>query len=208
MAILKLDELNTLKSEDYETYFSKMNISQIAKEKRIQFAKQFEDIFLEFLESLYYAIENHVSNLVYIEDSFMDSYLTLLALYMVVDSDMVHYADSLVDEMTQTTIKNSDMPYMLSEDRARFVSENEANTALNYADYKQAVARGFKHKVWNTMKDKNVRKTHKEIEGMKIGIDDWFSVGKAVMLYPKDVVNGSNHPEEIVNCRCSVTYTI
>lgn len=208
MAILRLDELNTLRSEDYETYFDKMDIPQTAKDKRVEFSKKLEEIILELLESLAYAHENHISNTSYSRDAFADSYLTLLAMYMIVDSDTVLYANTLADEITRATMADADMPYMLSEDRARFISENEANTALNYADYKQAVSRGFKHKTWNTMKDKNVRRTHKEVEGMTIGIDDWFTVGKASMLYPKDVINAFMYPEEIVNCRCSVTYTI
>lgn len=207
MAVLKLDELNVLKSEDFETYFSKMNISAIAKEKRIALAEQLEDVILEFLESLDYAIEHGVTNISYALDNFTEGFRMLLGSYMVVDSVLLSYISSLALDIENSTQKKKNDKYTLSEDRARFIAENEANTFLNAADYSEAKGRGFRHKTWHTMNDRAVRKTHKEVEGVTIDIDGFFQVGKAMLRYPKDYENGWMYPEETINCRCSVTYS-
>ena len=87
-----------------------------------------------------------------------------------------------------------------------FIAENEANTMYEDEDYILALKEGMTRKKWVTIQDRRVRDTHREVEGVTIPIDEFFQVGNAQMLYPKDVINGGGYPEEIVNCRCSCIY--
>lgn len=96
--------------------------------------------------------------------------------------------------------------WYLSEDRAKYNAENEANTVLNYKDYKEA-AQNYKYKTWITENDIRVRDTHIPLEGETIPISDMFVVGEALMRFPKDIEYAADSPEEIVNCRCSIKYS-
>lgn len=94
--------------------------------------------------------------------------------------------------------------WFISPDRAVFNAENEANTVLNYKDYKEAKGN---FKTWITENDERVRPTHIPLEGEKIPIGDLFVVGEALMRFPKDLEYAADYPEEIVNCRCSIKYS-
>lgn len=96
--------------------------------------------------------------------------------------------------------------WYLSDDRAMYNAENEANTVLNYKDYKEASLK-YKYKTWITENDSRVRQTHIPLEGETIPIADMFVVGEALMRFPKDIEYASDYPEEIVNCRCSIKYS-
>lgn len=96
--------------------------------------------------------------------------------------------------------------WYISQDRAMYNAENEANTVLNYKDYKEA-AQKYKYKTWHTENDSRVRMTHVPLEGERIPITDMFVVGESLMRFPKDLEYAADSPEEYVNCRCSVTYS-
>lgn len=95
--------------------------------------------------------------------------------------------------------------YFLSDDRAKFIAENEANSVLNYGDLKTAIFEGYTRKQWRTMEDAKVRKTHGVISGVTIGITELFEVGNSFMLFPRDISHGASD-QEIVGCRCSLKY--
>lgn len=96
--------------------------------------------------------------------------------------------------------------YWTSDDRAEFIAENEANTIINTAEFTEAIKAGKSHKLWMSYGDERVRKTHQEVDGIEIPIDAYFEVGRARLLYPKDVTSelstGADCPEEIIGCRC------
>ena len=100
--------------------------------------------------------------------------------------------------------------YWLSDDRAQFIAENESNTLLNSAEFIEAKEEGYTHKIWMSYGDDRVRLTHQEVDGAKIPIGAYFDVGRARMLYPKDVTSelstGAECPEEVCNCRCVCKY--
>ena len=100
--------------------------------------------------------------------------------------------------------------YWVSEDRAKFIAENEANTICNNQEYYEAVKAGKTHKIWMAFPDNRVRFTHEEANGSEIPIKDYFSVGRARMLFPKDLTSkystAEECPEEVINCRCTVKY--
>jgi uncharacterized protein with gpF-like domain len=113
-------------------------------------------------------------------------------------------------ESTGSVSEDSVEHYWTSEDRAKFIAENEANTLFNSKEFIEAKAKGYTHKIWMAYPDDRVRPTHVEVDGAKVPIGVYFDVGRARMLYPKDVTSefstGEECPEEIVNCRCTVIY--
>ena len=118
------------------------------------------------------------------------------------DADVIGEDDDEVEEMME---REAVYNYWLSINRAINIAQNEANTILNYTNYMDAKDRGCQFKTWLTMLDNKVRDTHEEIEGQKIGIDEYFVVGNSQMRFPHDLELAPD-PEEVINCRCAVDY--
>ena len=93
----------------------------------------------------------------------------------------------------------------LNSDRANLIALNEANWIWNNQEFFEAKGKN-KKKTWHTALDEKVRFSHMAMEGVTIGIDEYFHVGSSLMLYPLDVSGGAS-ADEIVNCRCSVEYS-
>ena len=110
------------------------------------------------------------------------------------------------DEVEEFLEKEAVSDYWLSINRAVNIAQNEANTFLNYSDFVNAKAQGYTKKTWHTMLDNKVRDTHEEIEGMTIGIDEYFQVGNSEMKFPHDWELAPD-PKETINCRCAIDYT-
>lgn len=94
----------------------------------------------------------------------------------------------------------------LAMPRAEVIARTEVVGAANAGSFAQAqtVAPAGK-KSWLTAGDDRVRRTHTEINGKTIGMNDAFDVGGAAMLRPHD----PNGPaSQTVNCRCVLTYDI
>lgn len=137
------------------------------------------------------------------------------------EEQLDHYLSMIADEIVDSTIQNLEKHpndydytgknnYWVSEDRAQFIAENEANTLCNNKDYLDAKAQGKKRKIWMAFPDDRVRPTHVETDGSEVPIDAYFSVGGARMLFPRDTTSkystASDYPEEVVNCRCQALY--
>ena len=225
MAVQDFDKLNILKrhSEPFEDYFKPMLLSPAQKKARMELAFDLEDALIIFFDYLQTMINREMLNEVADKQQ-----LTYLIYDVVADKDyfkneeeMNKYVSDIVDETYKATVDNlakypNDMSYdgksqyWVSEDRAMFIAENEANTLLNGAEFNQAVSEGKMWKIWDVYPDDRVRPTHLEVFGATIPIDEYFDVGEAHLLYPKDVTSefstGAEHPEEIIGCRCSLRY--
>ena len=218
--IQNFDKINILKrrSLPYYEYFGDMELTKEQKRRREALAITIEDMIMifftlvdaglpevrtkqELVNSLYEALE---------DKPFFES-----------EEQKDKYIMDFVNETYKSTIENlakyprdydytGNSKYWVSEDRAQFIAENEANTIYNSAEFVEAKKQGKTHKIWITYNDDRVRPTHIEVEGAKIPIDSYFYVGMAQMLYPKDVTSefstGASHPEETVNCRCTISY--
>ena len=218
--IQNFDKINILKrrSLPYYEYFGDMELTKEQKRRREALAITIEDMIMifftlvdvglpevrvkqELVNSLYEALE---------DKPFFES-----------EEQKDKYIMGFVNETYKSTIDNlakfprdydytGNSKYWVSEDRAQFIAENEANTIYNSAEFVEAKKQGKTHKIWITYNDDRVRPTHIEVEGAKIPIDSYFYVGMAQMLYPKDVTSefstGASHPEETVNCRCTISY--
>lgn len=216
-SISSYDELNIIlgnrRSEPYKEYFSKMSISDKEKQERITFSEQMEEVILYILALIETTIESGETDQEYIQTQFYDKYLDVIASYMLIDTYIKQYALSVTKQIIDATFerfsaedKSITDDYYLSNDRAMFISECEANSVLNYRQYSKAVKAGKRKKKWIDVGDKRERKTHLEVGGTTLPIDEPFSVGDSLLQFPKDTSLGAS-ADEIVNCRCSIQYS-
>lgn len=217
MSVSSYDELNirlnNRRSEPYKEYFSKMSISDKEKQERIAFSEQMEEVVLYILALIETTIESGETKREYIQTQFYDKYLDVIASYMLIDTYIKQYANDITKQIIDITFerlssedKSITDDYYLSNDRAMFISECEANSILNYRQYSKAVKVGKTKKKWIDVGDKRERKTHLEVGGTTLPIDEPFSVGDSLLQFPKDVSLGAS-ADEIVNCRCSIQYS-
>lgn len=217
MSVSSYDELNIRpnnhRSEPYKEYFSKMSISDKEKQERIAFSEQMEEVVLYILALIETTIESGESDQEYIQTQFYDKYLEVIASYMLIDTYIKQYALDVTKQIIDATFerfsaedKSITDDYYLSNDRAMFISECEANSILNYRQYSKAVKAGKTKKKWIDVGDKRERKTHLEVGETILPIDEPFSVGDSLLQFPKDTSLGAS-ADEIVNCRCSIQYS-
>lgn len=217
MSISSYDELNirpnNRRSEQYKEYFSKMSISDKEKQQRIAFSEQMEEVVLYILALIETTIESGESDQEYIQTQFYDKYLDVIASYMLIDTYIKQYALDVTKQIIDATFerfsaedKSITDDYYLSNDRTMFISECEANSILNYRQYSKAVKAGKTKKKWIDVGDKRERKTHLEVGGTILPIDEPFSVGDSLLQFPKDTSLGAS-ADEVVNCRCSIQYS-
>lgn len=200
----RFDKLNNL-SMDYSKYFGEMALTDDQKKQRIAFSKKMEDVMLFLFELLDVMADFGNKDEEYVKKEIATRYLSVLMTYTAIDDFFKMYADYFAEETLRTTLENIDAEWITSNDRAKLIAENEANTSLNRVDYINAVASGKTRKQWITMKDYRVRKTHQEIDNKVLPIDGVFIVGDSMMYFPKDTSLGADM-KEIANCRCSVKY--
>lgn len=216
MSVSSYDELNirpsNRRSEPYKEYFSKMSISDKEKQERITFSEQMEEVVLYILALIETTIESGETDQEYIQTQFYDKYLDVIVSYMLIDTYIKQYALDVTKQIIDATFerfsaedKSITDDYYLSNDRAMFISECEANSILNYRQYSKAVKAGKTKKKWIDVGDKRERKTHLEVGGTTLPIDEPFSVGDSLLQFPKDTSLGAS-ADEIVNCRCSIQY--
>jgi uncharacterized protein with gpF-like domain len=217
MSVSSYDELNirpnNRRSEPYKEYFSKMSISDKEKQERIAFSEKMEEVVLYILALIETTIESGETKREYIQAQFYDKYLDVIASYMLIDTYIKQYATDITKQIIDITFerlssedKSITDDYYLSNDRAMFISECEANSILNYRQYSKAVKSGKTKKKWIDVGDKRERKTHLEVGGTTLPIDEPFSVGDSLLQFPKDTSLGAS-ADEIVNCRCSIQYS-
>lgn len=189
----------------YEQYFGEMEITDGQKKKRIQVAEEIEDIMFFLYELVSLMTDYRYISPEFIKQKVYEKYINVLEKHGKPDKYIEEYAKEFSDMVVDTTIKHSGEEFYRSEDRAMLVAENEANSAINYFEYKEAVAGGKKRKQWITQRDDRVRDTHKEVNGETIPIDNAFIVGDSLMAFPKDTSYGASI-NEIAGCRCTIKY--
>lgn len=200
---MSFDETNKLRSEPYEDYFGVMEITDKQKERRIRLAEQLEDGFLYVLSLIAIQKASNTINWGFIALQFENVYME--ALKGIEDDYLTSYVQMMSRQLADSTERHIDDNYYTSFDRARLISENEANTIINHLENQEAIAKGYAKKTWLTMRDKRVRHTHEEVEGVTIPIDEPFIVGGSLMYFPRDTSVMADY-DEICNCRCSLKY--
>lgn len=115
------------------------------------------------------------------------------------------------DGMSQARLKESiqeEMGSKATAARAKLIARQETMTALATGQFDMMKAAGATTKTWhhrdqkNPRDGKNGKANHVKLNNETVGIDEKFSNG---LRYPRDPEEGSR-PEEVINCRCYLTY--
>lgn len=225
MAIQDFDKLNILQrhSMPYDDYYGDMLLTDQQKKKRKDTALILEDVLAIIFEVLYAQMVMGMVDEVGIKQQFIYELYDAFSQRDFFDSDeqFEEYLIMIVNEIIDTTLANmekhpndydykGEKPYWVSEDRAMFIAEDQANILCNNSDYLEAIAEGKTHKIWMAYPDDNVRATHVEVNGVELPITAYFDVGGARMLFPGDVTSelstGKYYPQETIRCRCTIKY--
>lgn len=205
----EIDELNIpmlySRSEPFEQYFGDMDLTDEEKEKRIEVAEDLEDLMLFIFALISLMRESDSVDKDYIALQIKNRYMAILQDYMGINKYLEDYIKQFSNTFIQTTFDSIDDSWYLSADRSRFIAENESETTWNYDEYRQAIKSGKTRKQWVDIMDKRERKTHREVGGTVVPIEDIFVVGNSLMRYPKDNLYGAE-AKEIINCRCQIRY--
>ena len=175
-----------------------MPISEAEKKRRIEFAKQMEELFIILFVLMrnnedYFdtsSIEQRV------EDVFEDNGVEI-------SRTMSTLIKERITDIVAITQNHMDDDYYISDDRATLLAEEETNTFLNRDAFDKAKQEGMTRKQWLTMKDNRVRTTHYDVDDEIIPIDEDFVVGGCEMSFPRDT---KGNPEEIAGCRCGIRF--
>lgn len=207
----EFDEINKLgepykkRAIPYDEYFGEMELTEEQKKERISFSEETED-FIKFILALILVMSDFGGiDEDYLTETLTTSYLGVIGAYTGIDEYLETYAAEFSKDFIGTTLENIEDVWYLSDDRAMFDAENEANTILNYKEYMMAIASGYTQKEWRTFRDSRVRKTHRKLDGKTIGIKDLFFVGESLMRFPKDQSLNAKLTE-ICGCRCTIHY--
>lgn len=206
-----MDELNEFQTEygdvaeTIEEFYEVMDISEEQKEERRNLANELFNVFLFLFALMGLSRDNGYVNLDYMSLEFELRFAPIVKSYARADEYMNRYIRKVTDDVVDTTYRHADEEYFLSDDRALGIALNESNSVLNYEELAEAVENGMNVKVWHTMKDRRVRDTHRPLEGMRIGIAEFFPVGDSLLLFPRDEENCENMAD-IANCRCSLSF--
>ena len=221
----------TIRSIPINRYFNEMDLTPRQKKERISLANDIEDAMLFFFALVIaqreYAYMAGISALD-LKDQFRKRMEETVSRHTELTDELREYINEYVDDVTKTTTEHleillalmgdtSSVPdesekqrrqaeeFYLSDDRARLLGEEEANTIFNGVDFRTAKALGYKRKEWVSMKDNRVRLTHQEVDSRVIPINELFVVGNSVMRYPRDL-KYSPSPKEYILCRCTIKY--
>lgn len=216
---LPFDELNALAAEKnqrsipIERYFDEMSLTKQQKQDRKDFAKELQEILFIAMSMIYMLVIEGRSGatLDTVKTNLTNNIDRLVRKFTYPDGYMMYIISEYVSEFVDVTVRRSasenpeDLAYWYSQDRARLNAEDEANAIFNYDEYRQAVFDGKTMKEWVSMRDAQVRRTHAEVDGERIPIDDLFVVGESLMRFPHDGSLGAGI-DELAGCRCSVRY--
>lgn len=200
------DELGTSQSIlSIDEYFNEMDLTEIEKKKRKAFAEDMQEAML-FIFALFSIMKQYNRiNKEFIISQLQSRYSEIVLQRMDIDKYLENYISNFCEETVDVTLRHIDEPFYLSDDRSLLIATNEGNSIFNYQEFSEAVKSGKTRKRWITERDNKVRKTHAEVNGITIPINEPFVVGNSLMMFAKDVSLGASM-EEIANCRCAVLY--
>lgn len=215
MPVTDFDRLNTLTSDDekhprsmpFEQYFGEMDLTDEQIAERIAGAERFMEMMLAYFALVEFNGGIDDSNRDALTDFLVGRYRTEVLSMMFMDYQVEDHVDNFGPEITRSTEENmsDEDPYWLSEDRARFIAENESNELFEHEDYIEALQQGRTYKIWRTIMDGRQRPSHGEANGQRVPILEPFHINGYEMQYPRDDSHGAP-PQEIVKCRCSMRY--
>lgn len=212
---LSFDELNKLYREEhagdmrsmpFDEFFGEMDISATQKDNRVKTAKRIQEFMQLGIASMYYLRQEGLYDYTEPAMEMTEAYNSLLrelAIPLTAYFGMAHVANTVADIVSATS-NHPDEMYYFTEDRATLIAENEANSIWNDSEYADADLTGKHWKTWHAIRDRRTRDTHRAVDGTTVPIDEYFIVGDALLMYPRA---DCDYPEEVVNCRCSLTFS-
>ena len=216
MTINGFDELNTPKVqvEEPEEYFKKMDISPKQRKERVETSKELADVMLFLFALMAIEMQANKPNYPSVLKSFRQRFRDVVSKHSRTDEYVENYINEFTGNVFDTTRRymeaagvgvdgRTDAGWWTSVDRATVIGENASNIIISHEELLEAVEAGAVSKSWQTCNDNKVRDTHKSVIKEKIPLEEYFAVGKGVMLYPLD---WDNNPDECFNCRCSAVY--
>lgn len=206
---MTFDELNKLvknpRAEPYETYFGDMELDEAEKKKRISLAERLEDEFAFALIFLFTMQQYNLVNWDKVRMRIDSGYRTAIMGFVELDDYMDEYIRQFSYDVIDSTQRNEAEAYYYSIDRAKFMAEEQSNSAMEHQNYATAIKSRKSKKKWLTMRDKRVRRTHREVDRKTIGINDLFLIGNSIFRYPRDEYF-SPDPADVIGCRCTIKY--
>lgn len=200
----ELNEIGKQRSLPYIEFFNIEGLNEKEKAERIELAEKFEILLLYFfVVFLDEAITMDYEQMVYEKYvEIADEFLNLKQPSAYIDEYARQYAYDLV----RATKEHEGDLWYVSKDRAVYGAELQANFCGNYRMHIQAVRNGKTKKMWQSMRDMYVRKTHIHADGQTVGIFEPFKVGDSLMMFPTDQETFNAEPKEIIGCRCICKY--
>ena len=203
------DELNELVgykvSEPIDDYYNPMQISRARKQRRISLAKELYKTFVSLLVEIFYSKQLDADIAHDIFERTREEYMDIVSEFTEVDDYLIEHCIETISNTISVLERHSDEPYYYSDDRAIAISENDANSILNYSEFEDALGR-YSYKTWNTIMDGRERDSHAELNGTTIPINELFEARGGLMSFPRDTQYDASD-EEIVGCRCSLSYS-
>lgn len=96
---------------------------------------------------------------------------------------------------------------VIGGNRAQTIARTETHAAANVAAQATAEASGLTMlREWVASNGERTRPTHREANGQRVGMDEPFRVGDALLRFPGDQQAAA--PKETINCRCAVAYVL
>lgn len=90
-----------------------------------------------------------------------------------------------------------------TEDELKRIVVTESHRCFSDGQWDSAAGRA-KYKTWHTQEDEKVRDSHWYLDGLKVGLNDYFyTLNGDRALRPL----GFDIPSEDINCRCTLKYT-
>lgn len=214
-----------LRSMPIDQYFNEMKLTAEQKKERIALAEDLEDAMLFFFSLVILLNEYSYMQAISTADAkqqLRDRVYQVVERHTEITDEMREFLDEFIEDVNDTTTeylivltafmgnreqdtqKKETAEFYLSDDRARLLGEEEANTIFNNVDFYKAKRLGMKYKTWITMRDNRVRHTHERVDDRTIPIDDLFLVGNSFMRFPRDP---RGQMKEIASCRCTLKYS-
>lgn len=207
MATLRTDELNSQEFDaaKYITnYFKPMEISDERKKVREEASEDFREVLL-FLFALISAYSDHnIMDWAAIQSEYRVQFEQTALKYARNSKSLQEYVDFKTSNLIAIT-RDSDLtdPYWTSDERATKEAVNNANSVITGEEWQKAIDAGAVQKRWKTQNDEIVRKSHRKVNRVSVGIDRFFILDRGMLRYPGDEYYSK---EESINCRCGLDF--
>lgn len=217
-SLASVDRLNIL-------YYGEMELSDAEKKMRIVMSGAFQDIVRKYYDTVHAITANekigeHKRDLLLAAavvslrraylgffDKYYETYVREISRggepYYGTSAWRDKHALDFAVWLTRTARNEPNIAFENSHSLA--VTRTEINAMSNLAALDGAYRSGMRSKTWSTFGDAKVRPTHKAVNGVRIPIDEPFTVGGYKLMFPNDTSLGAG-AEEIVNCRCTLRF--